>query len=480
MSEATNTQPISASVLDESQSPFRSAQVSKRALTAGLGLGTLALLSQTQRSSAQTVGFTNFAFPATGAPASRTVPDRLAETKNVKDFGAKGNGTTDDTAAIQAAINAAAATGSNALGAQLGCDVFFPPGVYAVSSPLIANIRSAIRLIGSGRESCTIVGNFAGYIINQTDTNAGWFNAIEGLYIKNIFSGAGGGGIRFSTSSTDACTIRRCYVQAFNAINATPDSFNLIISECIIVTPFNSGTAGTVGIYAAQVGIYNCVIMGWDVGVQASNVGMAIIGSRIETCNTGILLGLDSSGAGSTATATLIAALTTERCNTAIYLYNAGNFQIAGADITGTVAVDGVSLPSYGIRVRNANNGLISGVAVSVYASVAGIDLGSVIGGTNTTFVSVNSNTNGNGPNWTTPANYWQSSFSFINCNNPSEAFAFAYLPGQPGTSITAVEGMQFDISDCNAATWGAIAAGGGSTHARVRYNGTKWTVIGI
>src|ERR1700730_10212101 len=56
--------------------------------------------------------FTKFGFQATGAPANRTMPDRLSDIFNVKDFGALGNdngtGTVgnDDTTAIKAAISA--------------------------------------------------------------------------------------------------------------------------------------------------------------------------------------------------------------------------------------------------------------------------------------------------------------------------------------------------------------------------------------
>lgn len=58
--------------------------------------------------------------------------------RNVKDFGAVGDGVTDDTAAINAAISTGGRCG-------LGCDsttvtpalVYFPPGTYAVSTPII-------------------------------------------------------------------------------------------------------------------------------------------------------------------------------------------------------------------------------------------------------------------------------------------------------------------------------------------------------
>ena len=55
----------------------------------------------------------------------RTVHQKLQDLVSVKDFGATGNGTTDDTTAIQAAIYYAQTTG--------GC-VYLPAGVYIISS----------------------------------------------------------------------------------------------------------------------------------------------------------------------------------------------------------------------------------------------------------------------------------------------------------------------------------------------------------
>jgi len=70
---------------------------------------------------------------------------------NVLDYGAKGDGSTDDKAAIQAAINAAGAGGVSAR----GVDVYFPPGVYAITGVLTCPFNNVL-LRGSGWQSTVI------------------------------------------------------------------------------------------------------------------------------------------------------------------------------------------------------------------------------------------------------------------------------------------------------------------------------------
>jgi hypothetical protein len=71
---------------------------------------------------------------ATGSTTARSLRDRAADTVNVKDFGAKGDGVTDDTAAIQAAIDAALGNGTGVVRRT----VFLPNGSYRVSASLRA------------------------------------------------------------------------------------------------------------------------------------------------------------------------------------------------------------------------------------------------------------------------------------------------------------------------------------------------------
>ena len=89
----------------------------------------------------------------TGSVA-RTVTNKLQESVSVKDFGAVGDGSNDDTTAIQAAINAVQTAG--------GGTVFFPPGTYKTTVPL--TISSYVNLIGS---------NLAASIISKSTATVG-------------------------------------------------------------------------------------------------------------------------------------------------------------------------------------------------------------------------------------------------------------------------------------------------------------------
>ncbi|RWN05736.1 right-handed parallel beta-helix repeat-containing protein, partial [Mesorhizobium sp.] len=83
---------------------------------------------------------TNLTFTPAGTGAvSRTIPSKLGEFISVKDFGAKGDSSTDDTAAITAALAAAIA---------LGACVYAPAGTYRVSSAI--TLASGAYIYGDG------------------------------------------------------------------------------------------------------------------------------------------------------------------------------------------------------------------------------------------------------------------------------------------------------------------------------------------
>lgn len=95
-------------------------------------------------------GFTGGGFLQSGSGAEvRSVESKLKDMVSVKDYGAAGDGITDDTAAIQAAINANDA-------------IYFPTGIYIVTSPLYMPQRKVLKGDGS-RES----------VIKKTTTTVG-------------------------------------------------------------------------------------------------------------------------------------------------------------------------------------------------------------------------------------------------------------------------------------------------------------------
>lgn len=73
-------------------------------------------------------GNVNSLVKSTGSTTARSLANRFADVVNVKDFGAVGDGVTDDTAAIQAAINFVLNNGKG--------KVFIPDGVYKISQEL--------------------------------------------------------------------------------------------------------------------------------------------------------------------------------------------------------------------------------------------------------------------------------------------------------------------------------------------------------
>ncbi len=96
--------------------------------------------------------------PAGVDAVQTTVQAKLRETVSVKDFGAVGDGVTNDTAAIQAAVDFLTYGGGT---------VYLPPGTYLVDTivfpydngPTNSNADTTINLIGSGMTSSILLMN---------------------------------------------------------------------------------------------------------------------------------------------------------------------------------------------------------------------------------------------------------------------------------------------------------------------------------
>jgi hypothetical protein len=172
----------------------------------------------------------SFTQSGTGAVA-RTVQDKAREVVSVKDFGAKGDGVTDDTAAIQAAITAVGSGGR----------LYFPTGTYQTTSPLLAeNLRgltiygasgqfgwSGTRIIGAhtGKAVLSLVGSFycaienigiegdsgtppnAGLLLGRSSASSAGNHTFKNLHVQGSYTVAG----LYNAASEDNVFLN-CYI----------------------------------------------------------------------------------------------------------------------------------------------------------------------------------------------------------------------------------------------------------------------------
>ncbi len=453
-----------------------STKVSKRelfgkgAVSAGLGIGALALMARTRPASADTP-FTSFPFAAAGAPTPRTMPARLAEIKNVKDFGAVGDGAADDTGAIQAAVNWTS-------GGNRGV-IFFPPGTYRVTSPVTFNYNGGLSIVFRGVNGLsTIVGNFPDYLLkrdlgNGNPTSGG--RVIENLNFMN--GHAAGGCVRFS--STVGGAVRDCTFSGFRCLNLTDTDTNSVQSFTVDACQFSSGgISNAIGIIVGG----NCTILDCDLtgfgtaAIRPYGVGVNIIGCRMEVNGVGIQLGLDEPGTNRSLSGFSIVGCTFESNGTAIdFAGGSGHGLIVGLIIHGFQgATIGGGNPQYGIRTRgdNCQFTTFSGIFVGGQMQQAAYSVTDTTNRNGLVFNSChgsNASTLG-GVVWQLPTRAHTA--TWVGCD-VRPAFTFSGLPSQP------LPGDQFFITDSNQSSLGGtVTGGGGSTRGFVVWNGSAWTLM--
>jgi hypothetical protein len=434
-----------------------------------LGAGIAALLSQAAQAANTT--FELALFKTTSGSSARDEADRWNDVLNVKDFGATGNGVTDDTTACQAALNALTTQvgQNNAFGA-----VYFPRGTYLISSALTFQNQSGgkgIKIFGDGRGSL-IKGNINAYLLdNSLNLQASGPCTIEQLEIANANTTVGSGGIRFLSSVGGA--IRDCKVTGCTAINVWDTNFvgvggaSIQIQDCVLIcaSPYTTGTIGILLGNGHQA--IGCDITNFDNGIRASNVGNVIIGGRFEVNITAINLGMSSQGATDQSVGFIISGCSMEANEVGI-LFTAGtNGIISGVSISGTVgAHDGNS--HTGIDLTGASSTVVAGVNCGGTFSTASFVIPN--NKSDLTFISCLPNNSHSSPTIWSGGN----GSTYIGCNQPASVttVAFASLPTSPYI------GQEMIINNCNSTTVGAVAAGGGANTVPVKWWGTNWRIV--
>lgn len=203
---------------------------------------------------------------------------------NVMSYGARGDGTTDDTAAIQAAINAA----------STGAIVYAPPGTYMLSSTL--NVRSSLTFELNGTLKPLNTGTAGNYLISITSDNV-------------TFKGTGGidgnstlwNGIKAENSSTvienvvvDGLTFKNiainttaAYVIYYSSIKNGQIKNNRLYN-CGVVGNVSGGGYGIHAQFSQNIIIENNILD--KVGSAGINISSGINNVVTDNCLTKITL----------------------------------------------------------------------------------------------------------------------------------------------------------------------------------------------
>jgi hypothetical protein len=238
-------------------------------------------------------------FTAASTQVFATIPARMSNqifTLNVVDFGATGNGSTDDTSAINAAI--AAANGFLALsGTQRGVRVWFPAGIYLVSAALTVINGNGIRLCGEGRGASTIlVTALTGDIISFTSGNE--YVEVSDLQFYASVTRTSGSFIN-TNGANDVKICDFVMSGAFWGVNVSGSSIKVVIERGVIsssVSPsgvgimVNNGAAGDTYI-GPRIIMSNSSGARPIAGIEIVQTGHTqITGVNITNCTAGLII----------------------------------------------------------------------------------------------------------------------------------------------------------------------------------------------
>jgi hypothetical protein len=175
---------------------------------------------------------TKLAFTQAGTGATaRTIDSKLKDTVSVKDFGAVGDGVADDTAAVQAAINALTIGG--------GGTVYLPKGIYICTT---LNLKNRVVLQGAGR-GATVLKLKAGtdanlLVVEAAGALMGWHSL---TFNGNQEANAAGSCIFVETTSSGDGNSFAPYT---GGVDTPPESY-----KHIIATDWVAGNAEENGVY---------------------------------------------------------------------------------------------------------------------------------------------------------------------------------------------------------------------------------------
>jgi hypothetical protein len=251
------------------------------------------------------------------SPVTRTLQAKLDDVVSVKDFGAVGDGITDDTAAIQRALQNLWPTVQFNRAYSQHRTLLFPAGVYAITDVII--IPPFVKLVGDGNYSTRIkqLDNTKAVAVRlcdsyyQTGTDFGKPDAVfsyapetANYYISDIL---------FERTTDADCVLidgssnvvfERCHFIGRKSLTSA-ESYN---DTPIVDTGSSSvritGTSYSDNTPAKNIVFNNCTFKSAAVGIRIDNqtYGTTVVGSYFNYLHRGIAMGETSGGRDSPAT----------------------------------------------------------------------------------------------------------------------------------------------------------------------------------
>lgn len=242
---------------------------------------------------------------------------------NVKHFGATGNGSTDDTAAIQAAINSlplAPSSPYSPKGTAQGGTIYFPRGRYKVSSKL--TLRRGINVRGESHEASQVLSfvnadsvfqytDIGGYLQDEIGFSnlSIWQDAsvvasagaaidlIDGAYtpdsiqvrISNVLVEGTYDGIRIAAGvgcSVSDCNVSRCVRYGIHLAQITTSNTSTTLQNCYTHLNGSHGVFVQSASYVSVIGCASDSNTGYGYAFQSAN-GFGVYASGAEQNTVG-------------------------------------------------------------------------------------------------------------------------------------------------------------------------------------------------
>lgn len=177
-------------------------------------------------------GGTDGMYQESSGATARTIKAKFSELSiSVKDFGAKGDGITIDTTAVQAAINR--------VEALAGGEVYFPPGTYLIDLPLIRHAVNGVHMRGAG-PFVSIIKNTSG-TGNAITCAAATYGSFADF---SITASSASSGIGIDLGTTQYASLSSVVVGGHYTAISTSFAGPLAFRDVVTDAPAAAGAAG--------------------------------------------------------------------------------------------------------------------------------------------------------------------------------------------------------------------------------------------